>query len=573
MNGNELSLRELYTTLGQRLEQLSLPELQRAVLAHAAEVPADERRTFLDFFRSPGNDSEGNIPWVQIPEVVRDLTWPVDSDPLLTDIDDFAHRVETGHFFEGLGWDDEILDERSFGDDSWTGEMEEYFREAHEAFTTGRLGLARTAYRKLFDTLDLDDEVGTFSGQDTAVTMLDTNLQEAISQYLRAVYETSTPEERAGTLVRKWVRLPLPGEEPSLQDIRDCAPEDVPGFDEFLPVWFRQLSDGDRGNKVVRALLLEAAGLSGGLGDLGELARRPGPGQSSLYLEWIQALRSNGATTQAAEVAREALSIPAVGSYNRAAIAEELAELSASDAGAVFDARRVAWRSRPSQTRLLVLHHAAAKLGDPDLVMAEELAYLEANRESEPLVLPFFSCLLLLSGELQRVTDLLSLPPAEREHPVSSSVMVPYLLVSASNAFAGGQETAHWAHKYLKNVDRGTPMFWRTGEPGQEGIPQLSELFASRIRAETADPAAVESRLEAALAQLGREVDAIVSNKRRDEYQKAAEWLADGALALSLAHGGEAGVPWFRDWSARYPRHVAFRKELERAWPGAASTK
>lgn len=37
--------------------------------------------------------------------------------------------------------------------------MADYFREAHEAFTTCSLGLARAAYRKLFDTLDLDAEV------------------------------------------------------------------------------------------------------------------------------------------------------------------------------------------------------------------------------------------------------------------------------------------------------------------------------------------------------------------------------------------------------------------------------
>jgi hypothetical protein len=405
------------------------------------------------------------------------------------------------------------------------------------------------------------------------VVMLDANLHEAMSQYLRAVYETSAPEVRAGELDREWARLPLPGEEPSLQDIRDCAPEDVPDLGDFLPLWVRQLSDGDRGNKVVRTLLLEAAGTSGGLADLGDLARRPGPGQGSLYLEWIQALRSDGITTQAAEVAREALSTPAIGSYNRAAIAAELAELSAPDAGAVLEARRLAWRSRPSETRLLVLHHAAAQLGDPSRVMAEELAYADSNRQSEPLGRSFFSCLLLLSGELQRATRLLSLPPAERENEVSGSVLVPYLLVSASNAFAGGQEAIDWAHNYLEKVDRGAMMLRRIGEPGQEGISTLSELFAERIRAETADPAALESRLEATLGQLGRDVDAIVSDKHRGEYQKAAEWLADGALALSLARGGDAGLYWFRDWSARYPRHVAFRKELERAWPGAASTK
>jgi hypothetical protein len=569
MSRNELGLRELYTILGQRLEQLSLPELQRAVLAHAADVPAEERRNFLDHFLSPGQVPEEQLAALELPPILRDLTWPVDSDPLLDEIDAFADRVEAGHFFEGFGWDDDIHDERSFGDESWTDEMADYFHAAHEEFTTGNLGLARAAYRKLFDALDLDGDVGTFSGQEPAVVMLDVNLHEAMSQYLRAVYETSAPEERTGKLVEAWARLPLPAEEPSLLDIRDCAPEDLPNFDAFLPLWLEQLSETDRGQQLVRRLLLEAATFSGNLASLDEVARRPGPGQGSLYLEWIRSLRIVSDTALAADAAREALATPEIGSYNRAAIAEELAELSEPDPGAVLNARRLAWRSRPSETRLLLLHHAVAQLGDPALVMAEELAYAESGEQSELLGRSLFSCLLLLSGELERATELLSLPPDERKREVSGSVLVPYLLVSASRALDGEQDAIIWASSYLNTLNGRT---MRLGEPGKEEIPTLAELFASRICAETAEPATLESRLEVALGQLGHEVDAIVSNKRQSEYQKAAEWLAHGARALSLARGGDSGAVWFRNWSTRYPRHVAFRRELERAWPDAAST-
>jgi hypothetical protein len=89
----------------------------------------------------------------------------VDSDPLLADIDDFADRVEAGDFFQGFGWDDEIHDECSFGDETWADEMADYFHAVHEAFTTGDLGTARAAYRKLFDTLDLDDEARPLVGR------------------------------------------------------------------------------------------------------------------------------------------------------------------------------------------------------------------------------------------------------------------------------------------------------------------------------------------------------------------------------------------------------------------------
>ncbi|GAA1884876.1 hypothetical protein GCM10009715_33880 [Paeniglutamicibacter psychrophenolicus] len=572
MDSNPLSLREMLTHLEQRLERLSLPEMQRALLDHAANLPADERRTFLDIFPAPGRISEVHHTEASVSPAHRNLTWPVDSDPLLADIDDLAERIESGYFFEGFGWDDEIHDQRSFGNESWADEMDDYFHAARQAFSNGEIGLARTAYRKLFDALDLDDEVGTFAGQGPAVVMLDANLHEAMSQYLRAVYETSAPVERADELSRQWTRLPLPGEEPSLQDIRDCAPEDVPNLEGFLPLWVGALSDADRSKKLVRTLLVEAAIMSGGPDALGNLARQPGPGRGSLYLEWVKALRSVGDTDRAVDAAREALTTEAFGSRNRAAVAEELAELSAPDNAAVLEARRIAWRSEPSETRLLALHHAAAQQGSPMHVMAEELAHADADQQTKPLGRTLFSALLLLAGGEERATRLLSLPPTQREREVSSAVLVPYLLVSASKALGGEQHAIDWANGYLEKVDRSTMMFRQYGEPAQEGAPTLSELFASRIRAEVPEPAALESRLEAALGQLGRDVDAIVSDKRRGEYQKAAEWLADGALALSLARGDTAGLSWYRDWFTRYPRHVAFRRELERAWPEASST-
>lgn len=276
---------------------------------------------------------------------------------------------------------------------------------------------------------------------------------------------------------------------------------------------------------------------------------------------------------QAADAAREALATEGIGFWNRAAIAEELAELGAPDVGAVLEAMRVAWRSRPDKTSLLLLHHAASQLGDPAQVLAEELAYTESDQQSEPLGGSLFSSLLLLSGEVERATELLSQPTAQREREVSGSILIPYLLVSASKSLDGAGDAVSWANDYLNNVNRSSGLYGRPGKLDREGIPKLSELFAARICAETTEPMALESRLEAALGQLGRDVDAVVSGKRRGEYQKAAEWLADGALARSLAHGENAGLSWFREWFTRYPRHVAFRRELERAWSGAVSTR
>ena len=74
MTRNPLSLRDTLTSLGQRLEQLSLPELQRALLTHAASVPAEERRDFLDIFLSPNRSRRATPIGTDTPKVLRDLT-------------------------------------------------------------------------------------------------------------------------------------------------------------------------------------------------------------------------------------------------------------------------------------------------------------------------------------------------------------------------------------------------------------------------------------------------------------------------------------------------------------------
>ena len=220
---------------------------------------------------------------------------------------------------------------------------------------------------------------------------------------------------------------------------------------------------------------------------------------------------------QAADAAREALATEGIGSWNRAAIAEELAELGAPDVGAVLEARRVAWRSRPDKTSLLLLHHAASQLGDPAQVLAEELAYTESDQQSEPLGGSLFSSLLLLSGEVERATELLSQPTAQREREVSGSILIPYLLVSASKSLDGAGDAVSWANGYLNNVNRSSGLYGRPGKLDREGIPKLSELFAARICAETTEPMALESRLEAALgpARPGRRCGRVGQAPRR----------------------------------------------------------
>jgi hypothetical protein len=78
--------------------------------------------------------------------------------------------------------------------------MDDLFARTGQAFLADDLRLACEAYRRLFDALLLDEEVGTFSGPSPAPEMLTADLTEAKARALRALYETSEPDDRVDAL-------------------------------------------------------------------------------------------------------------------------------------------------------------------------------------------------------------------------------------------------------------------------------------------------------------------------------------------------------------------------------------
>ena len=90
MNSNPPSLRNILTALEQRLDRLSDAELRQALLTHAANLPAQEHSNFLDSFTFLLRDSALQLAPAQLPQAARDTSWPIDSDPLLTENDDFT---------------------------------------------------------------------------------------------------------------------------------------------------------------------------------------------------------------------------------------------------------------------------------------------------------------------------------------------------------------------------------------------------------------------------------------------------------------------------------------------------
>ncbi|MDO9585355.1 MAG: hypothetical protein Q7I93_02590 [Syntrophales bacterium] len=146
-------MKEFIENLTIRLEGLSHDELKKILLDHAESLPTGERAAYLDTFvtrrKTGGKKKKAS-----------------DGDHLLKEVETFARRAEDYEYSTGWGWDDDYGEERAWGDDSWTGEIDDLFDAIEEFYQAGNYALAGRAYEKLLDIYFGGNEEGQFSGYD-----------------------------------------------------------------------------------------------------------------------------------------------------------------------------------------------------------------------------------------------------------------------------------------------------------------------------------------------------------------------------------------------------------------------
>jgi hypothetical protein len=575
---------------------LSAQEMSAALLAHAECLPAHERASFLEVFAPVEPPSAGG-------EAGRGATVAVastgaDDEMLLADIEAFEGRLESGAYVDGWGWDEDLHDERSFGDESWADEMDDLLAGAESAFLDGDLDLARIAYEPLLKAFQRHAE--GFCGPEEPERMLSTDVGEAKARYLRAVYETTPLFERTDALFEEMGALRYVGRPPSLRPILDARRAALPDLEAFLPAWIARLGSGIRGDSSVEVyarevtrLRSEAAQLRGGADALAELAREPGSCDAEIHRDWVDALIREGRGEEAAAVAREALErLKSRGSL-RAGIAERLARLAAAqgDGDAVLQARRESWRSAPSTRRLLELIDTATALDMVERVVVEEADWATytpagAQRRDAPIDNDRLACeLLLFAGRTESAVERLAaaapLGWQTREHP--GPIVIPYLLVAATGmggppepqesllAQAFDQIDAHgWVDAadhyhaaYDEEIEQSLIDSRFRSIDRDKLLP--SGLLAARLARDTPSAAEHTRWLAAACGAVEQRVAAVVAGKHRGAYQRVAQVAVACAEAIALVEEQSAGATWLDEIRARYPRHYALRAEIDTA--------
>ena len=457
-------------------------------------------------------------------------------------------------------------------------EADALFAAAGEAFVCGQLDLARQAYGRLLDVF------GTTHGDGPVLQtwqLETTDVDEALTRHLRAVYETTPLQHRAAAVHRALVGLPWCPSPPTLRDIDTTRQDDLPDLPAFLPDWIDHLlAETTQPSPEHRnRLLAEAAALHRGVDGLADLAHLPGPHVGSLYLAWIDALATADRLDEAADAAREALALPSADITHRAAAADRLAEVTTqlTDLAGAVEARRRAWQTEPTRRRLLALVTTGQAAGS----LAETLdAEAEAATGTDRLTCE----LLLLAGHLDRaVAALTGSNPrgwSSPDHP--GPVVLPCLWVAATATTpppppANG---SHWGQafaaidldlQYLRDSQFDDPA--QLDDPAQDDGTdhgdatsiRLTDLLARTILDHPCSPAERRQWLATASATVDERVDAIVRNQHRRAYARAACLAVAHAEAVIVAGKASGGPAYLTGIREKYPRHSAFRGELDTA--------
>ena len=227
------------------------------------------------------------------------------------------------------------------------------------------------------------------------------------------------------------------------------------------------------------------------------------------------------------------------------------------------------------------LHHTALVLEPRDVT-----APRGAGRKGAQVTNDRLACeLLLLAGRTERAVELLSAAPAlgwhAHDHP--GPVVVPFLLAAATGMVGPPEpeesllaqafdqiDNYGWvnADDYVASAldnDAGRSLIgprYRGIDPDQL-LPSC--LLAGRLERDRSSVPERAGWLSAARSTVEQRVAAVVGAKHRGAYERVAAIAVACAEALALTEHTDAGIACLDGLRAGYPRHYAFRSELDKA--------
>ena len=550
------------------LEDTSHEKLKRHLLERAKELPADERVGFLQMLSKGERRSPKKPPTI------------------VADVENFVVALRNDEFADDP-WSDEP---------EWVDHFETLVSRATKAFIDGERTVAVDALGRLLRVFELEYDVAAFYGEEPAEFRVRSDLGEVLALYLRALYETTPHQQRAERLIEELSSLRgLSASRVGLQAIMNADAAPLDELDRFLPAWLEVLHklEPDRDDSPLNLrgpLLREATLLFAGADGLGELAKREGREQPQTYHEWLDALLRADRREDALAAAREAVGA-VEDPWDRARLADRLTNLAVDteEENLAIEASVTAWRSRPTLRRLRRL----CSVGEPDretlrtrLTAEAEAAKRREIRPSSRLAAVLDLLLGDLASALNRLTRARSLGWSGSEHP--GPIVFPFALLAAAELGAPPESSVLaelWDEMDCDFDLDDIPDDECTGTDESESVaPRLPSLASNEpktlgelLSTALGDlhlPAGTRRRVvERTRRVVEKRVAAIVSGKHRGAYARAARLAAAWTEGASLAGSPELGPVFLRTLCERYPRHSAFKREINAVSPRRISSR
>jgi hypothetical protein len=551
-----LSYQQFMRKASERLQKFSDEELRQLILGWASDKAPGERELFLAKLTLPQRAQ------VKI----------TSAKTLLEEIDALAQRVEDGDYCDGWGWDDDLHEERDWGDESWSEEVDAFFRKTRAFLLAGEYQTAEAAYRKLFAILDLGREPGRLPGDPNYRNMLEADLDEETAAFLRTIYHLTPLQERAVALYDAMREYCDYFSKIKLVDICEVADAPLPDFEEFLRDWIQLLETED--DKCVGMLLQEAVLLQGGLPALIDFARQYVNKFPETYLEWIATVEQQNDLDALLPVVREGLAKIPRDYQARAEVARTLVRIGKAwkDRQLELEGCREGFISSPSTPRLVDLY----------LIAHEEDCFEEIRSIAEARIDELIkggkdgrsSCFYseqnyawvspellynawLLGGNYEKVFE-----ECQGQAPLGWSsgqnprpYLINFMLAVLSGEGSYSQVLSLQWDETFKNiggrVDSEYPQKYR------QAVRRLQKTLQLTREQE-------EFYLKWCIDQIGQRTDAIVGNKYRGSYYKAAQLLTAAAETLANRGRKQEGLDLVERYRYKYFRHSAFKGEIVR---------
>jgi hypothetical protein len=573
----KLDLKEVMDRVDRVLASIPVEGLKEFIKQMARDLQPGERESFVANIEAHAN---------AIPDPPQE--WETD-ESLLDDIGELSSKVESGELCDGYGWDPEIKDERDFGDESWSGDVDDFLTRARDEAVHGNPRIARDAYDAIFSILEMAEEAGHLPGPPDPQDLLETDMDEARALYLRATYLTSSKEERPAAIMDALQRFGyLIGDKYNVAAMRGAGEADLPSFGEFLADWITYLekpghvtTGAHTWKDSEQYLLREATTLLHGVPGIADLARTHGKKHPKAFIDWIEQLEGSGDVEGTIAAAKEGLTSIPVDLVDRAIVGEHLVKAAGTTGNKELQLAgwKAAFESAPSIERLASFIEVAASLGVQDLeiklaidrlrqLLAQEHPNVEdagdeastRSRCNVPLIL----CQsLFMVGDLEAGFEFLKQHASRTAgHHGVGSFGIAYLLKS----LVGGNMNEH--------TTPNLHALWREALAGMLRVTRITGTPAKSNVEVAFDAAVPDGRIKPAMEQelvvwckeaISAHVDGIVGNQDRYDYPVAARLACAFAEALqALARQAEA-TAFLDSILKKYSRHRLFIQSIARA--------